>query len=85
MKQLFEFLHVTGKLICAFALLLHILIPLLIHLTFWGFTIYIFISAWIEQDLGVAAILSGAMLFIIQPLLFSFFPLKTLSPELLKK
>ena len=75
MRQFCKLLLKIVRALFLLIVLLNTLIPLLIHLLLCGFTLYLFISTWIKQDLTVALILSGFMILVIHPLVLAFFPL----------
>lgn len=75
MRRFFLFLRDAGRFIYTLFTLLETLLSLFIHLSLVIFTLYLFISTWIKQDLTVALILSGFMILVIHPLVLAFFPL----------
>ena len=78
MRRFFLFLRDAGRFIYTLFTLLDTLLSLIIHLSLFVFTLYLFISTWFEKDFDVALIITAFMIFVIHPLALAFFPLKEL-------
>lgn len=78
MRRFFLFLRDAGRFIYALFTLLDTLLSLFIHLSLFVFTLYLFISTWIKEDLTLALILFFFMTLVIHPIVLAIFPLKEL-------
>ena len=78
MRRFFLFLRDAGRFIYALFTLLDTLLSLIIHLSLFVFTLYLFISTWIKEDLTLALILFFFMTLVIHPIVLAIFPLKEL-------
>ena len=78
MRRFFLFLRDAGRFIYALFTLLDTLLSLFIHLSLFVFTLYLFISTWIKEDLTLALILFFFMTLVIHPIVLALFPLKEL-------